>query len=48
MNEQWRKKTKKEIVDMLSNLDTYTIDNVEYKILSKNEAWLFAFKELSL
>ena len=44
MNEQWRKKTKKEIVNMLSNLDTYTIDDVEYKILSKNEAWLFAFK----
>ena len=44
MNEQWRKKTKKEIVDMLSNLDTYTIDDVEYKILSKNEAWLFAFR----
>lgn len=44
MNEQLRKKTRKEIVDMLSNLDTYTIDDVEYKILSKNDAWLLVFK----
>ena len=44
MNEQLRKKTRKEIVDMRSNLDTYTIDDVEYKILSKNDAWLLVFK----
>lgn len=43
MNEQWRKKTKKEIVDMLSNVDTYTIDDVEYKILSKNDVKILRF-----
>lgn len=44
MNKEWKTKTRKEIIDALSNLDTYTIDDVEYKILSKNDAWLLVFK----